>query len=90
LLAWWFYRRHSGLRTIRGGIRFGLNLRRLLPPKLRLLGYQRIVKSWGLSINLAVFAVPNILKSLFADLLFLALMLSAKTDAHFTSSILGL
>lgn len=59
-----FYLRHSGLRTIRGGIRFGLNLRRLTLPKLRLLGYQRMVKSWGLSINFAVFAVPNILKSL--------------------------
>jgi hypothetical protein len=57
------YLRHSGLRTIRGGIRFGVNLRRRAEPKLRLLGYQRIVKSWDLSVNLAIFALPNILKS---------------------------
>jgi hypothetical protein len=69
---------------------FGLNLRRRVEPKHLLLGYQRIVKSCGLSINLAVFAVPNILKSLFADLTFFALMISAKTDAHFTRLMLGL
>jgi ABC-type enterochelin transport system permease subunit len=51
-------------------------------PKHRLLGYQRIAKSCGLIANLPVFAVPNIVKSLFACLLFPAMMLSAKTDAH--------
>jgi hypothetical protein len=37
-------------------------------PKHRLLGYQRIAKSCGLIANLPVFAVPNIVKSLFACL----------------------
>jgi len=63
-LIWRNYLRHSALRTIRGGIRFGWNFRRLVLAKLRLLGYQRIIKSWGLSVNLAVFVVSNILKSL--------------------------
>ena len=62
------YRRHSALRTIRGGITFGLDLIRLVPPKLRLLGYQRTVKSWGLSTVASFFSLPNIVKSSFADL----------------------
>jgi hypothetical protein len=45
-----------------------LDLWRRVEPKHLLLGYQRIVKSWGLSANLAVFAVPNILKSFLTNL----------------------
>jgi hypothetical protein len=67
------YLRHSGLRTMRGGIRFGLDLWRFALPKHRLLGYQRIAISCGLSVNLPVFAVPNIVKSSLAYLLFPAM-----------------
>jgi len=38
------YWRQSALRTIKGGICWGLGLRRVLLTQLRLLGYQRIVK----------------------------------------------
>jgi len=56
-------------------------------PKQRELGYQRITISCGLIANLPVFAVPNIVKSSLACLLFIAMMLSAKTDAHLTCLI---
>jgi hypothetical protein len=52
-----------------------------------MLGYQRIAKSCGLSVNLPVFAVPNIVKSSLAYLPFLTMMLSAKTDARLTCLI---
>jgi hypothetical protein len=81
------YLRHSGLRTIRGGIRFGLDLLRLALPKHRELGYQRIATSWGLIVNLPVFAVPNIIKSLFACLLVISIVLSAKKDTSLTCLI---
>ena len=58
------YLRHSALRTIRGGIRLGLDLRRLSTPKHLLLGYQHITISCGLTVNLPAFAEPNIIKSL--------------------------
>jgi hypothetical protein len=56
--------RHSALRTMRGGIRLGLDLRRFVLPKQRALGYQRIAISCGLIANLPVFVVPNITESL--------------------------
>jgi hypothetical protein len=66
----------------------GLDLQRLVLPKHLLLGYQRIVKSCGLSINLAVFSVPNILKSLITNLGNLGVLLvSAKREWHFTCSM---
>jgi len=55
-----FYRRQSALRTIKGGIWAGLGFRRLPLTQLRLLGYQRIVKGWGLKVNPFFFSLPNI------------------------------
>jgi hypothetical protein len=69
------YLRHSALRTIRGGIRFGRDLRRPLLPKQRELGYHRIAISCGFIANLPVFAVPNMI------------MLSVKTDTRLTCLI---
>jgi hypothetical protein len=74
------------LRTIRGGIRFGLDLWRLVPPKHRLLGYQRIVKSCVFKINFAVFAVPNIPVILVINLIFSAWGVSAKSGDDFRCS----
>ena len=58
------YLRHSALRTMRGGMRLGLDLRRLELPKQRELGYQRIAINSGLIATLPVFAVSDITKSL--------------------------
>jgi hypothetical protein len=41
----------------------GWNLRRLAPPKLRLLGYQRMAISLGLNVVLVLLADSNIVKS---------------------------
>ena len=56
------YRRHSGLRTIRGGIRLR-RLERFLPLRERLLGYQRITAICGFNI-LPVFDAADIVRSL--------------------------
>lgn len=55
-----FYRRHSGLRTMRGGICWGRRLRSPIRWQLRLLGYQRIVKSFALRRNLSLVSQSNI------------------------------
>jgi hypothetical protein len=55
-----FYRRQSALRTIKGGICWGLGFRRVLLTQLLLLGYQRIVKGPGLKVNPFFFSLPNI------------------------------
>lgn len=54
-----FYRRHSGLRTIRGGICSGGRLRLATLRQLRLLGYQRIVSSLAFWRKLSFVSLPN-------------------------------
>lgn len=54
------YRRHSALRTINGGMCWGLSLRRVGLAQLLLLGYQRIVNNSIFKGNLIFFNFSNI------------------------------
>jgi hypothetical protein len=56
-----FQRRHSALRTIKGGICWGLTFRLPGLTQLLLLGYQRIKNSFGFKDNLIFFSLANIL-----------------------------
>jgi len=55
-----FQRRHSALRTINGGICWGLTLRLPGFTQLLLLGYQRILNSSTFKGNLFFLNLPNI------------------------------
>lgn len=55
-----YQRRHSALRTISGGICWGLTLRRTGSMQLLLLGYQQIVNSAGFKGNLFLFNPADI------------------------------
>jgi hypothetical protein len=55
-----FYRRQSGLRTIKGGICLGFLGAFWVLTQIMLLGYQRIVYSVGLKGSLSFLSFPNI------------------------------
>ena len=64
-----FYRRHSALRTINGGMCSGLTFRLRALAQLLLLGYQRIVNGSIFKGNLFFLNLPNIANPLLCTLL---------------------
>ena len=56
-----FYRRHSALRTINGGICCGLTVRLPGFTQLLLLGYHRMANSLGFRNNLCFFNLANVI-----------------------------